>query len=644
MATTINAYSVSLAMDASSYITASKLSRSETAALKRDITAARTPAENYENSVNRLSRAFEEGAVDQRVYNRLLDEQKRKLDAANQSTKQHATLTDSLGGKLKALAATYLSMQTVASSIRLAAEAEQTAVQFEVLTGSVQTANQLLADSKKIAAASPLSLVGTQQAYRTLLSFGIAANETTQIIGRLSDVTGGNEDRFKMLTLAYAQASAAGRLQGQDLLQMINAGFNPLQEISRRTGESISDLRKRMEEGGISSQEMAQAFIDATSEGGRFDGMTARLADTMGGRLAQAMSKLQESGIELGKALEPIVTTLTSGFEENNGLLADAVWLVSKFADGIALTLAYTRDLASVTAKVMRGDFLGAALDRGTLPAVNDLLDRLEKRDQERQNALNGAANEDPFASEKLKQDAQLRIELERGVQITKTQADTIRSRIEALKEANAAEKLGYTERATSEAELHQQRMQAVNHEKQLRQQLLALEREIVQLAPASATEAADLAKQASQLKKQMSHDAMRDETRYRRELARIEENAAKLRTQEYKQALDAARQHFAEERKHRQKIRDDIAKTGAGSVFEIGSAEAAKFMADQTNQRIAGMVAIQGPKETDQALIEETKKQTQMQTVEQQKTDRMLAIMERQLEVARQNGFQRIR
>lgn len=597
MATTINAYSVSLAMDASSYINASKLSRSETAALKRDIAAARTPTEQFYQTYEKLEKAFQSGAIKLDVYQRLLNtarekEQKavqaveahnqaleakrRKLEAAAQAartetaaTVQQQNAAASLGMHLKSLLATYVSLRTVNASVRLAVEAEQAAVQFEVLTGSVEAANRIIADSRKIAASSPLSLVGTQQAYRTLLSFGVAAGQTTEIIGRLSDVTGGNEERFKMLTLAYAQASAAGRLQGQDLLQMINAGFNPLQEISRRTGESLTELRKRMEDGAISSQEMAQAFIDATSEGGRFDGMTARLADTMGGRLAQAMSKLQEAGIDLGKALEPIVTTLTSGFEENNGLLADAVWLVSKFADGIALTLAYTRDLASVTAKVMQGDFLGAALDRGTLPAVNDLLDRLEKRDQERQNALSGAANEDPFASEKLKQDAQLRLELERG----------INGQVDETKTAYS-------------------------------------------LAAKGATELFNGLVKVGELEKQN----------------------AKLRRQSYEQALTSARRLFEEERRHKQKMRDDIAKTGAGAGFEIGSAEAAKFMADQTNQRIAGMVAIEQPQQTEEELLEEAKKQVAIANELKAKQDRMLALMERQVAAAEQNGFKRIR
>ena len=68
--------------------------------------------------------------------------------------------------------------------------------------------------------------------------------------------------------------TASGRLMGQDLLQMINAGFNPLSEISRKTGKSIGVLKEEMEKGKISAEMVTQAFYSATQAGGQFHGMT----------------------------------------------------------------------------------------------------------------------------------------------------------------------------------------------------------------------------------------------------------------------------------------------------------------------------------------------------------------------------------
>lgn len=90
----------------------------------------------------------------------------------------------------------------------------------------------------------------------------------------------GNADRFQHLALAFAQVSAAGKLTGQDLLQMVNAGFNPLQEISKKTGKSISELKDDMADGAISVKMVEDAMKGATSEGGRFFGGMEKASKT----------------------------------------------------------------------------------------------------------------------------------------------------------------------------------------------------------------------------------------------------------------------------------------------------------------------------------------------------------------------------
>ena len=78
------------------------------------------------------------------------------------------------------------------------------------------------------------------------------------------------KNKLSSLTLAFSQVQSTGRLMGQDLLQMIGQGFNPLQIISEKTGRSMADLKKDMENGAISADMVTEAFKIATSEGGRF--------------------------------------------------------------------------------------------------------------------------------------------------------------------------------------------------------------------------------------------------------------------------------------------------------------------------------------------------------------------------------------
>lgn len=158
---------------------------------------------------------------------------------------------------------------------------------FGVLLGNQAKANAMIAEIKQYNIQSPLSLNGISQAAQLLLGFNVDAEKVMPTLRQLGDISMGSTDRFQSLALAFAQMSAAGKLMGQDLLQMINAGFNPLQEISKNTGKSLIELRKEMENGAISSEMVASAFASVTAEGGKFYGMTEKQAEGIRGLQAK---------------------------------------------------------------------------------------------------------------------------------------------------------------------------------------------------------------------------------------------------------------------------------------------------------------------------------------------------------------------
>lgn len=160
--------------------------------------------------------------------------------------------------------------------IQYNAQMEKYTTNFTTMLGSQEAALKKVDALKVMAAKTPFGMEDLAQGTQTLLAFGIESDRTMDILRQIGDVSLGNKDKFSSLTLAFAQMSSAGRLMGQDLLQMVNAGFNPLQVISEQTGESMADLKKKMEEGAISAEMVAEAFAIATSEGGKFyNGMEA---------------------------------------------------------------------------------------------------------------------------------------------------------------------------------------------------------------------------------------------------------------------------------------------------------------------------------------------------------------------------------
>ena len=167
---------------------------------------------------------------------------------------------------------------------------EQASISFRVLLGNEERAAKLVNDIQDLANVTPMTSSGLQENAKLLLNFNaVAEDEIIPTLRMLGDITGGDQVKMDSMTLAFAQCASAGRLMGQDLLQMVNAGFNPLRIIAEKTGKSLGDLRNEMSEGKISVDMVKQAFKDATSEGGRFYGMME----------AQSKSK---TGLEATKA------------------------------------------------------------------------------------------------------------------------------------------------------------------------------------------------------------------------------------------------------------------------------------------------------------------------------------------------------
>lgn len=214
----------------------------------------------------------------------------------------------------------------VAGGLSAAGNFEQTQMSYEVMTGSLAQAESTLGQIREMAAKTPFTLPGLADAGKTLLAFGITAEQVPGKLKMLGDIAGGNQEKLESAALVFGQISSAGRLMGQDLLQLVNLGFNPLQTISERTGESMISLKKRMEDGAISAAEVEGAFVDATSEGGRFFNMTERQSQTFLGLLStlkDAMDAARRAfATPIMAALKPAIAALTKFFEQGESKAA----------------------------------------------------------------------------------------------------------------------------------------------------------------------------------------------------------------------------------------------------------------------------------------------------------------------------------
>ncbi|MBS5973240.1 MAG: tape measure protein [Varibaculum cambriense] len=218
------------------------------------------------------------------------------------------------------------------------ARMEQYSTSFTTMLGDQAKAQKLVNDLKAQAAKTPFGMEDLAGNMQTLLSFGMSLEDAKKHLNEIGDISQGDAVKMESLTLAFAQMSSTGKLTGQDLLQMINAGFNPLEEISRKTGKSIGELKEDMAKGAISADMVADAFASATAEGGRFYGAMDAQSQTFSGQLA----------------------TMQDGVENLKGLLAGGL----------------SEALAGSVLPMVNGwiDELTAAFEEGGTPALIDTL------------------------------------------------------------------------------------------------------------------------------------------------------------------------------------------------------------------------------------------------------------------------------
>lgn len=248
-----------------------------------------------------------------------------KFRQISQSAQEESNrMRDALLGVGKAMGIAFSAQQAIAfikQVVSVRSEIQALEVSFRTLLGSQQASAELMRQMKEFAAATPLQLGELAKGAQTMLGFNVNPDEIMPMLKAIGDISMGDAQKFQALTLSFSQMQSVGKLMGQDLLQMINAGFSPLAVMADKTGKSIGELKEEMSKGAISADMVKQAFIDATSEGGQFYGMLSGQGDTVKGALAQLSGAFTDMFNGIGEQSEGII----------KGSVKSLQWLVENY-------------------------------------------------------------------------------------------------------------------------------------------------------------------------------------------------------------------------------------------------------------------------------------------------------------------------
>lgn len=198
--------------------------------------------------------------------------------------------------------------------IKVRGEIESLQISFETLLGgNKEKANAMFSEIRSFAVQTPMMLKDLAAGAQTMLGFNIEAEKVVPMLKAIGDVSMGDAAKFNSLTLAFSQMSATGKLMGQDLLQMINAGFNPLAVISEKTGKTIGELKEEMEKGKITVEMVTDAFVSATSAGGKYYGMLEKQSKGINGAVSNLQGAIDDLYNSIGEASQGVITGAIDG-------------------------------------------------------------------------------------------------------------------------------------------------------------------------------------------------------------------------------------------------------------------------------------------------------------------------------------------
>lgn len=244
-------------------------------------------------------------------------------------------------------------MSVVKSGLSYNRDMESYLTNFKVMLGDEQLAAEKLEEIRKMAASTPFTLSDLTEGTQTLLQFGIAADDTTNVLQMLGDISLGNADKMQTLVRAYGKMSSAQKVTLENVNMMIDAGFNPLNQICEATGESMADLYKRISDGKVGFEELQAAVEAATSQGGQFYNGMLEASQNFSGRL----STLQDNVAALtGKLTDGLFSALGDLIVKANELVVSITEDDQKLAKlkdtiGLVITVVTSVGVAFLTYK-----------------------------------------------------------------------------------------------------------------------------------------------------------------------------------------------------------------------------------------------------------------------------------------------------
>ena len=312
-----------------------------------DASKAVNPLRKTEQATRKL-----EGAV--RDANGRLRDAKGRFIGMGAGAQKAKKGVDSLTGAFGKLAAAISVIGVGKFVFFKTAELQTQTRSLKVLTGSLETAKNIIAELQQFGNVTPFTSAELIETAKRLKAFGFETEKIVDVTKRLSDIAGATGADLGGIATAFGQIQAKGRLQGEELLQLQERGVDLQGTLRQAYGLTAEEFQKALSAGRIGADAVNYALEKLTDTGGKYAEGAFAQSDTLSGKLSTLQDNVDNLARVFGETMAPALALI----------IDDITKMVNTFVRGLQFMQTsyndFMKSLRSTTISDLQKDIQGA--------------------------------------------------------------------------------------------------------------------------------------------------------------------------------------------------------------------------------------------------------------------------------------------
>lgn len=258
-------------------------------------------------------------------------------------------------------------------AVQAAGNMQQITAAMTNMLGSAEAAKSLLGDLQNFAAKTPFEFNDVAAASQKFLAFGFTAEQIIPTLRAVGDAAAGvglGKAGVERITLALGQMAAKTKVQGDEMLQLTEAGIPAWQMLADKIGVTVPQAMDMASKGAIDAQTGLQALVGGMEQ--RFGGMMDQQAATITGTWSNLMDGLSQSAIAVGQKISDAFH-LPELFTDLGNQLQEFASIVNEQGIGEALSQMIPIEVqaaAAALAFILTTAAIPAVVNLGTTAAI----------------------------------------------------------------------------------------------------------------------------------------------------------------------------------------------------------------------------------------------------------------------------------